>query len=313
MLGPLCALASSFTWAIGITRYSALSKSFPAFTVNVSRAMVALPLFVLATFIQSGGYREGLASLGAVHLGSVGWFTLSMVSSYALGDLLFLMSTHSLGVPAALAIASSYPLWSALVAWVVRGEALGLSKMFGLFLVVGGTALVILTGYRNSRIERAAGGTVSWSKSYPAGVIFAVCTSLLWATNTFSVSQGGQDLIAPVSNVVRMIVALVLCPLIGLPIAARMRKSPSEKTPIMLPWKSLKPAFWVFVLEGFGGSYLFLYGLTHSPLAIGAALSSLAPVISVPIAWMMKTESFSFGKTLGVVLTVAGVWLLVGI
>jgi drug/metabolite transporter (DMT)-like permease len=72
----------------------------------------------------------------------------------------------------------------------------------------------------------------------------------------------------------------------------------------------MRPYLLIFVIEAFGGSLLFIYGLTHSTLAVSAALSSLAPVISVPIAWGRRTEPVSWTKALGICLAVAGTVIL---
>src|ERR1051326_5646724 len=89
-LGPLCAFGSSVTWAIGSAVYSRLSDRYSAFSVNFARALIALPLFILATFWIKGGWASGIAEYQTLRLSHWGWFTLSMIASYGLGDTLFL-------------------------------------------------------------------------------------------------------------------------------------------------------------------------------------------------------------------------------
>jgi drug/metabolite transporter (DMT)-like permease len=80
--------------------------------------------------------------------------------------------------------------------------------------------------------------------------------------------------------------------------------------PILLPASALRRAGWIFVLEAYGGSMVFMYGLANSPLVLGSALTSLAPVISVPVALALGLEKPSFLRTFGVATVVAGLWLL---
>jgi drug/metabolite transporter (DMT)-like permease len=79
----------------------------------------------------------------------------------------------------------------------------------------------------------------------------------------------------------------------------------------LIPATVMKHSAWFFVAEAFFGSIFFLYGLSHSSLVLGSTLSSLAPVIAVPIAWLWGLEKLSLYRTLGVVATVFGLWLLV--
>lgn len=54
-----------------------------------------------------------------------------------------------------------------------------------------------------------------------------------------------------------------------------------------------------------------MYGLTHSTLAVGASLSSLSPVVAVPVAIYLGWEAPSLKRIGGVLAVVAGVCLLV--
>jgi drug/metabolite transporter (DMT)-like permease len=270
--------------------------------------MIALPLFVITAFIVSGGFQEGLQHFQQVRASHWGWFSLSMLASYGLGDVLFLWSTRSLGVPGALAIASSYPIWTLLAGYFLENEAITRSQSFGLVVTLCGLMVVILNAPQptasesaevDAKTQKAPAVQFSWM-----GVFLAFMTSVAWATNSFSVSRGGADLLPPVGNVIRMISALVL--------STCFAKIFEPRSSLLLPSKTLSKFMWLFVLDAFIGSYLYMYGLSRSPLALGATLASLAPVISVPLAWLLKTEKFSIFRTLGVCLAVLGVCFLVG-
>jgi drug/metabolite transporter (DMT)-like permease len=101
-----------------------------------------------------------------------------------------------------------------------------------------------------------------------------------------------------------MVIAMILSAAIG--------KLVNQNAKVLLPGAELRRSFGLFALEAFGGSYLFFYGFSHSSLAVAAALSSLAPVIAVPIAWVLKSEKFSLTKTFGIAAVALGISLLVG-
>ncbi len=297
-MGPLCAVSAAATWAIGSTGYSRLTKDYSVFSINFVRALIALPLFVLVTFLTSGGFSNGIVSFQNVRASHWGWFTLSMVSSYGVGDSCFFLSSQSLGVPGALAIASSYPIWTVLAGYWFGHESISLGQGLGLLMTVIGIIAVILNGPQ----PKGGGPLLPQSRFSWVGVGLALLTSIAWAVNGFAVSRGGVDLPPSVGNTVRMILALFLSGCIG--------KIFAPQRGLLLPSQVISKYGWIFVLEAFFGSFLYLYGLSHSPLVLGSTLSSLAPVISVPVAWILGFEKFSLFRSLGVVCVVLGVFFL---
>jgi len=294
--GPLFAFLSSFVWAIGSSRYSRLAASYSPFAISLSRALVAGTLFFLMCFVEGGGIGGGFQMLGALTSRQVLWFSLSMFCSYGFADALFLWSTRSLGVPAALALASSYPLWTALGGMFFRGDDLALRAIAGTLLVVIGNVVVILNA---PRLEPS--GRLFTRRS---GVILALLTSLLWAANSLIASTFGAEVPVPASNTVRMLAAVVICFVLG------RLFSPSARA--VFSRRDFVRSLWLFAYEAFLGSYFFMYGLGHSSLVVGVTLSCLAPVIAVPVAWLMGTEKPSLHRTIGIITVVAGVVLVVG-
>lgn len=292
LLGPLCAFLSSVTWAVGSAHYSKLSSRYSPFAVNFSRALFALPLFLIFAGFTSGGALAALGQFKSLEWSHWGWFTLSMIASYGLGDAFFLWSTRELGVPGALAIASSYPIWTALVG-ASLGDPLSATQIIGLLITVAGVGVVILAGAE------------SLPKARVRGIFLGVVTSFFWATNSFALSRGSHGVDVAIGNAVRMVLALFL--------TWGFRGAFDRRSDLVLPFKEVRRYAWIFGLEAFGGSAFFMYGLSHSPLAIAATLSSLAPVLSVPIAWLLRLEKFSWYRTVGIIFVVCGVWLLLGI
>lgn len=296
MLGIVCAFMSSVTWAIGVSAYALLARRYSPFVINSLRAVFSLPFFVLWLLVQGGGMTGALHLLTVASPGQVGWLSLSVLASYALGDVFFMISARSIGVPSALAIASTYPLFSALAASLFQGQHLSLSAWWGLVVIVLGTALVILSARETT------------STPHPAkkvGILLAFLTALAWSLNTYCVARGTGGLETAASNTYRMLAVLCFCPMMGWffrnqaglfcwPATADFRKYS-----------------WAFLVEACLGASFFTYGLAHAPLGIAAALTSLAPVLSVPVALVLRTERFSLLKTLGVGIVVAGLFLLV--
>ena len=299
IFGPLCAFLASCTWALGATTYANLSSRFSGPAINFCRSLVSLPLFCLALFLLSGADASVFLGLTQYSPQTWAWFLASTLGSFILGDTLFLFSTRSLGVPAALAIASTYPVWSALAGWLFLGNPFHPLMALAVLLVVGGTILVILEGKRHSREAQLP------AKKYWLAVLLAFATSLCWALNAFALSVASQGVPPLLANITRALIALSLCPLLGLALHGKSFR--------FVPARDLSAVIWVVVLEAFGGSFFFLYGISHSTLATGATLSSLAPVIALALAWMLGRKKIPLASALAIATVVLGIVLLVGL
>jgi drug/metabolite transporter (DMT)-like permease len=208
-------------------------------------------------------------------------------------------------VPAALAIGSTYPLLTAGLGAVLQGEALAAAQVAGLVLTVAGIVTVILSSADptppSSEGAHAAPGRLTRKST---GVLLAFGTMLMWALNSGATSHVGKEVDPFVANIFRMTFALIM--------SAGLSRIFAPGTEVALPLKVLRKSLPLFAFEAFGGSLLFMYGLSHSSLAVGSTLAALAPVLSVPVAWALKLEKFSLPRTLGVCVVVFGLWLLVG-
>jgi drug/metabolite transporter (DMT)-like permease len=223
-----------------------------------------------------------------------------MFVSYGLGDYFFFSAARFLGVPGSLAIASIYPVWTVTLGVLIQGNQIAPIQVAGLLAVVAGIVGVILgdpAAQKSLKTEHPKPPRHAW-----IGFTLAIGASVCWATNSFAVSRAGAEVSPLIGNSIRMFFAL------GITTVMRFLMAP--QAPVWVGWKEFKSKSWVFFLEAFGGSLFFLYGLAHSSLLVGTTLSSLSPVIALPIAVLLKIEKLTWIRSLGVVFTVIGVTLI---
>ncbi|MFL5813495.1 MAG: EamA family transporter [Bdellovibrionia bacterium] len=307
VLGPVCAFMSSVTWALGSAGYSRLAREHSPFAVNLARGMIGLLLFFLTALaagaLETHSVSGAWSAFSVLDARHIGWLGLSMFASYGFGDSVFLMSTRALGIPTALTIASTYPLITSAWGAFVDHEWLSVTQTAGLLVTVAGVAFVILSAPRPTQTDSHANDAALKRPSRSTGFMLAFFVAFLWALNSYCVTRGGQGITAPVGNTVRMTSAVLLCLIIG--------KVAYPKERITLPQSVFRRWGWLFVLEAFGGSYFFVFGLAHSSIAVGSTLVALAPVISVPVALALRLETFSWKRTAAVITVVFGLFLLV--
>jgi len=302
-LGEIVALSASLAWALGVNVYGDLSKKYSPAVINFNRAIVAFPLFLLA-FLISTLLKDGtLESFFVVTGTDIFWLLMSCVASYALGDLLFFKSVDSpLQVTGALAIASTYPLWSALTGVIFFGQKLNVFSIVGLLIVVSGTIGVIIFSRKSEHARALSKRDQKSKRKLVLAALLAFCVSLFWSFNIFSINKV-RHLDSFISNAYRLGFAILLCPLVAKIVLGSGKVKMSKKDFLAtLP---------MFIFEGFGGSLCYVYGLSHTTLAVGAVLTSLSPVLSVPIYAFRHREKPEFRKTAAIVFVVIGLVLLV--
>jgi len=302
-LGAIAAFTASVTWAFASARYAQAAESAGGVRVNLLRALAAAGLWLSALAIV-----QGPAALVAVDAQHTLLLAGSIACSYALGDAVFYAAAKRAGISVALAVATVYPLWAALYGAIFRAEAFGALRVLGLLGCVVGVAALLVQTHTN-RLNARGGATL--------GIALALLTSLFWAGNAVCLKLGAEGLTLYQANAVRFSFGALLL-LAQLPIKRDLAPAPVA-TPLagptgharVDPWQ-LARRLWLPLLADTGlGSICFAYGITHTDLALGATLSSLSPLVALPIAAAMGSERVTWGKVLAVSLTVGSVVLLV--
>jgi drug/metabolite transporter (DMT)-like permease len=296
----LAAFTASVTWAFASTRYAQMAQQAGSVRVNLVRALSASALWLAAlTLLESPG------ALLAIERGQALLLAGSIVCSYAVGDSVFYAAARRVGVSVALAVATVYPLWAALYGALARAEPFGPWRLLGVLTCVGGVAALLAQTRSGSDLGRRAG---------VSGVGLALLTSLFWAGNAVFLKLGAEGLSLYQANALRFSLGALLLGL-QLPLKRRGAHAPpahDATAHTALTMGQILRRLWLPLLADTGlGSIAFVYGITHTDLALGATLSSLSPLVALPIAAALGSERVTFGKAAAVTVTVAGVVLLV--
>lgn len=292
MLGPLCALGSSVTWAFASGKYAERAEEFGGVRINFARALFALGGW--AAWLVLSGEGAGLAGLDAPR---AAWLAVSIVCSYVLGDGVFYAAARRAGVSSALAVATVYPLWAALYGALARGEPLGPLRLAGLAGAVLGVALLL-------RLSGDAAAAPADARSARLGIALALVTSLFWAGNAICLKQGAEGLPLVQANVLRFAFgAALLWPRVLL----ENRRTPRHASMPAVIGALIAP----LLLDTLIGSACYVYGLAHSELALGATLSSLSPVAALPLGVLSGSERITAPRAACVILIVVAVVALV--
>jgi drug/metabolite transporter (DMT)-like permease len=272
--------------------------------INFNRAMLGMIVFVALSVLDHAAVSASLSALGGELPARVAWLTASITSSYVIGDGLFLWSALSLGFPTAQAVGAIYPLWATLASMLFFGEPVTILRASGILLVVLGVIVVVLCDRRGARTP--APPHLAFLHKPRVGLLLAFAASVFWAINSLSVARGGLGLHAAAANVIRMSIGGVACA--ALAFFQERNVAPRH---LFLSRADYRRFGLLIAAEAGIGSTVYVYGLSHSPVAVGATLSSLAPVLSVPLAIALGWERFMPIKALAIGIVVLGTAFLV--
>jgi drug/metabolite transporter (DMT)-like permease len=286
-LGALCATGSALTWSLINLLVRTLSPAFNSVALNALRSTVGSVLIV--AWIAA---MDGLGGLTDMSARAVWLLAISVVLAVGVGDTIFFESVKWLGLVRAMTMSMVYPLFAALLAALLLGEAPTLQVSVGGLLTLSGLILTV----------RAKGGEAPAHGRFRLGLAAALVAALAWAVSVILLKPALEEVDAVRSQAIR------------LPLAAAMLWA----TP--WAWSTHRPlreqgraGLWqLFALGALSAasSILFVAGVRHAGVAVATVLSSTAPVFALPLGFFFLGERVAPIAVAGIILTIIGIAVL---
>lgn len=291
-LGELAALGTAICWTFNSMAYEAAGKKVGSLSVNYLRLFVAFFLCSVSAFITRGFLLPTDAS-GHVWF----WLLISGLLGFVLGDIFLFEAYVLIGSRISLLIMSASPPLAALLGFLIMGEKISLLGLAGIFLTMAGISLVILTRNPNEK-------KIHFNR--PAkGILYASLGALGQALGLIFSKYGMGSYNAISATQIRLIAAFI-----GFTILITVRK----KWPQIITSLSNKSAMGQIVvgsvLGPFIGVSLSLLALQHTATGIVSSITSISPILIIPVSiWIFK-EKVKPREILGACISILGVILL---
>lgn len=283
------ALGAAACWALASLSAAPAAAHLGAFSFTRWRMLFATLLLVVLATARDGWATLPTASLGVLAVsGLVGIF---------LGDSALFACMNRLGPRRSGVLFATHALFSAALAWWWLGETLTGRVLFGAVLMVGGVMTAIALGKRSDE-------THGWEQikgRWWVGVALGLMAALGQALATLMVKPVMAAQVDPVAaSAVRMLVALAAHALLrGSGAAVAKPLNPLTATVL---WRTA----WNAALAMGLGMTLILWALKGGSAGLVAVLSSVSPVLLLPLLWLVYRRGPAPGAWVGAVLTVAG-------
>ena len=286
-LGALCATGSALTWSLINLLVRSLSPAFNSVALNALRSTVGSVLIV--AWIAA---MDGLSGLTDMSARAVWLLAISVVLAVGVGDTIFFESVKWLGLVRAMTMSMVYPLFAALLAALLLGEAPTLQVSVGGLLTLAGLILTV----------RAKGGEVPAHGRFRLGLAAALVAALAWAVSVILLKPALEEVDAVRSQAIRLPLAAAM--LWATPWAWSVHRPLREQGRVGL-WQ-------LFALGALSAasSILFVAGVRHAGVAVATVLSSTAPIFALPLGFFFLGERVAPIAVAGIILTIIGIAIL---
>lgn len=294
MLRPeALALVAAACWAIAALFSAPASQRLGAIAFSRWRMLFAA-LLLWAIALASGGWRSLDAS-------GFGLLALSGLIGIFVGDTALFACMNRLGPRRSGVLFATHALFSAVLAWLFLGESLWGWALVGSGLLVAGVMLAILRG-RHSDESHAWEQTLGrlWV-GVALGLLAALCQSV--ATLMLKpLMSTGVDAVA--GSAMRMSTAFAAHALLW---ASGWHLARAQQA---LRWREAAQVFASAAIAMALGMTLILQAMKHGQAGLVAILSSVAPIVVLPLLWLVYRRRPAWGAWAGAVLAVAGTALV---
>ena len=305
LIGTVASLTCAATWAVASLIFAAaLSRTTAsALSLSLVKSIIATPVLLAATFLFGYGLPTAAGHGGALVMTSV----LGLVAA----DAAYLASIKRLGVQRGVLLIPLVPSSTALLAFVVLGESLGVLALLGVVLTLTGLVIAVRQPSPSARTDgrpatgasSAAGSAVS-SAVGVTGVVLATVYVLTQAASNVLLKQVLDDAVAVHVAVLRLLVALpimaVMALLWGGGAAGIMPLVRGQLGRLIVVAALVGTAF---------GIWLGSVGTQRLPVGIATTLAATTPVFTMLIA-RFRGDAVTARAVVGAVVAVCGVGLL---
>ena len=301
----LLALGAAFCWACAnLLSFEASEKLGAVAFVRIRLLFVSLSLWLLVWLLPSNTSPSG--GLPYLPIDALLVMSLSAVIGLTIGDTALFAAFNRVGPRRANILFATNALFALMIGYVLLNEAITWGQLLASCLVIGGVMIAIFFGRRrqNQSAWEADRGSVGW------GIFFGLLAAFCQALSAAILKPILDDGIDPIAvSAVRISVAGVLLYLLT-PLQLRLL---SERLPVLqevMTWRllllTLSSGFFALTV----GVTLLITALQYGNVGIVLVLSSVTPVLLLPMLWFVSRHPPAAGAWLGAILTVLGTVLL---
>ncbi|MDG2094205.1 MAG: DMT family transporter [Phycisphaerales bacterium] len=302
LIGSLASIGASLCWVLTALSFAAAGRQVGSAIVNTSRLIMAvIILFLIHRAVLDSWWPQ-------MSWESMAWLAASGIIGLGIGDQLCFQALVDVGSRITTLLLTLAPPITAIMAWPILDETLGIVSVLGMTVTLTGIAWVVSEG-RESKEQDTDG-----SERHPRrGILFASGAGIAQALGLIlaKLGMGDHDAMDPWSATLMRLIfgtgtAILLLAIIRW--SARRGATPVRQ-------QGRLTVAWLLIVVGaiFGpvlGVWLSLVGIDRIEAGIAATLMSLSPVFIIPFAAWFEKDRVTRRAILGALVSVIGVAIL---
>lgn len=297
MLSEFAALGAALCWAVGALFSVAPVNEMGPFAYVRLRMTIVISV-MLGWLLLTGQLQQ---SLLAIPMNYIGLLLISGLIGIWFGDVMIFTTLRRLGPRrSGMLFAINAPI-QVILGVLFLSETMTWVQASGAILVITGTFFAIAYGKRASQVHH-------WEHikgSLMVGVIIGLGSALGQAVGALIAKPVMDAGTSPIAATIVRAFAAVFMLWLSLGLRLPKQKIQCRMTPRLWLLTSLSSLISMAL-----GMSLLLYAMGTGDLGITAVLSSITPVLFLPLLWLRTREIPSFGAWLGAILAVLGIVLL---
>jgi drug/metabolite transporter (DMT)-like permease len=289
----LFALGAAACWAVGSVTSVTPARHLGAFAFTRWR-MLMVALMLWAVVAVSGGWHDFSPDAWGV-------MALSGLVGIFIGDTALFAAMNRLGPRRAGVLFATHAMFSALLGFGLLEERMSLQALLGGILTLAGVMLAIVLGRHKEE-------THAWEADrghVGAGVVLALLAALCQAVGSLIAKPVMNTQVDPVMASAVRVTAATCVHFVLLGIGLNIARAQQAPTLRVLAQTGLNG----FIAMGVGMT-LVLLALENGDVGMVAILSSVSPILVLPLLWFQLGRSPAAGAWLGAALTVLGTALI---
>lgn len=291
-IGELAALATAFCYMFVGIFFEAAGKRVGSLAVNLIRLIIGFLILSIFTFFVRGHLLPVDSNLH-----NWTWLSISGVIGFFLGDLFLFQAFLEVGTRISLLMLGAAPPMTALLGYIFMKETLSVMGILGMFITIGGIALVILG--KDAEEEKIK------LKHPVKGLFFAFMGAVGNSVGMIFSKVGMGDYHPLAATQIRIVAGFISF----LALFTYLNKWDELKVAIK-DKKALKLITGGAIFGPFLGVSLQLTSLKYTTAGISSTISSIMPITILPYSILVYKEKLSMKEVIGTLVSVAGIAIL---
>jgi drug/metabolite transporter (DMT)-like permease len=297
-MGESAAILTSCLWTGSSILFTSAGRKIGFFSLNAYRSAIAVGLLGCAHVILLGSILPAASS------GQWFWMALSGVVGLGVGDFGLFAAYVLIGPRRSVLVMASSPIFASVGAYFMLSETFSSLSIFGIAITLAGIVVVLLEKEEKPELKIDLGRRKTW------GVFSALIAAMGQGFGVVLSKKGMYLGVSVAMNPLSAaLIRMALATLFVWACAPFLGKLP-ELYKAVKDGEGMKLAAGGALIGPFAGMTLSMVAVAYALAGVAQTLMSLAPVIIIPVVWVIYRERTNWRGIFGAVVAVVGVAIL---